>query len=499
MPKRMRTLVAIAVTLGTLIGAAPAMAVNFEPGAGTYTVDTTTLSLTGPGTAITGTDQGGVAVFSFDNVSIPSTATIEVEGTRPFKLVASGTLTVAGLIDGSGFSASDFVAGPNPGGPGGGAGGASFIGPGSGPGGGGVASNRFNGGGGGGFGGVGARGGIKPGDTGSAGGGGAAYGDLNAVLQGGSGGGGASESSAVGGGGGGGAIALFGATVTITASGGVAADGGDGATGGDGASGGGSGGGILVRGDVVQVAGVLSAAGGDGGAGGCCGDGGGGGGGRVALQGQSLTANGPIDVLGGISGVASTGIFTSGGASPDPTGAPGVVTKIQAPSVSTGIATAVSSSGATLNGAVGPGSSATTYRFEFGTTTAYGSRVPASDAFAGADAGTHAVAQAVSGLTPNTTYHFRIVATNALGFVTAGTDQTFTTAPICKVPKVKGKKVRAARKAIKKANCKVGKVKKVFSSKVKKGRVVSQRPKAGKTGPAGMKVKLKVSKGEKPS
>ena len=67
--------------------------------------------------------------------------------------------------------------------------------------------------------------------------------------------------------------------------------------------------------------------------------------------------------------------------------------------------------------------------------------------------------------------------------------------PQCVVPKVKGKKLAAAKRAIKKANCSVGRVTKAFSAKVKKGRVISQKPAPGKKLPYHAKVKLKVSKG----
>src|SRR5262249_56149000 len=43
----------------------------------------------------------------------------------------------------------------------------------------------------------------------------------------------------------------------------------------------------------------------------------------------------------------------------------------------------------------------------------------------------------------------------------------------CVVPKVKGKTLTAAKRAIRKAGCSVGKVTKAFSGKVKKGRVIS--------------------------
>jgi hypothetical protein len=68
---------------------------------------------------------------------------------------------------------------------------------------------------------------------------------------------------------------------------------------------------------------------------------------------------------------------------------------------------------------------------------------------------------------------------------------------LCVVPKVKGKTVRAAKRAIKRAHCSVGKVTRVFSAKVKKGRVVSPKPRAGRKLAPGAKVRLEVSKGKK--
>jgi hypothetical protein len=96
------------------------------------------------------------------------------------------------------------------------------------------------------------------------------------------------------------------------------------------------------------------------------------------------------------------------------------------PTAVTAAASDVSLTGATLNGSVNPQLEATTYRFEYGTDTGYGSVVPASDAAVGSDGTSHAVSQAISGLTPSTTYHFRVVATNSAG-TRRGADETFTT------------------------------------------------------------------------
>jgi alpha-tubulin suppressor-like RCC1 family protein len=65
----------------------------------------------------------------------------------------------------------------------------------------------------------------------------------------------------------------------------------------------------------------------------------------------------------------------------------------------------------------------------------------------------------------------------------------------CVVPKVTGKKLAAAKRAIGKAHCAVGKVTKVSSKRVKKGRVISQKPKPSTTRPAAWQVALRVSKG----
>jgi hypothetical protein len=89
-------------------------------------------------------------------------------------------------------------------------------------------------------------------------------------------------------------------------------------------------------------------------------------------------------------------------------------------------ATMVTGTGATLNATVNPNQSATSYHFEYGTTAAYGAQVPADDAPAGSDAGDHAVSQQISGLEANTTYHYRVVASNEAGS-THGEDRTFTT------------------------------------------------------------------------
>ncbi len=91
----------------------------------------------------------------------------------------------------------------------------------------------------------------------------------------------------------------------------------------------------------------------------------------------------------------------------------------------TGAATKVTNTGATLNGTVNPNNETTTYYFKYGPTTGYGSQTPNKSA-----TGTKVkpASAAVTGLAPNTTYHFQLVATNASG-TTTGADMTFTTGP----------------------------------------------------------------------
>ena len=67
--------------------------------------------------------------------------------------------------------------------------------------------------------------------------------------------------------------------------------------------------------------------------------------------------------------------------------------------------------------------------------------------------------------------------------------------PPCLVPTLKGRPVRAAKRAIVAYDCSVGKVKRATSASVKRGRVISQRPRAGTRLERGAKINLVVSSG----
>jgi hypothetical protein len=82
-----------------------------------------------------------------------------------------------------------------------------------------------------------------------------------------------------------------------------------------------------------------------------------------------------------------------------------------------------------LRGSIDPNGSATSYRFEYGPEGgSFGNHIPVPDASAGSANTASIVVQQLTGLVPNTAYHYRVVATNASG-ATAGAAVAFRTAP----------------------------------------------------------------------
>jgi hypothetical protein len=106
----------------------------------------------------------------------------------------------------------------------------------------------------------------------------------------------------------------------------------------------------------------------------------------------------------------------------------GTFTVALAPEVATTAATSVTTSGATLNAGINPNNAATTAQFQYGLTTSYGSTATITLSPNNGTASQN-VSGTITGLTPNTTYHFRAVATNGVGG-TVGSDLTFTTAAL---------------------------------------------------------------------
>ena len=95
----------------------------------------------------------------------------------------------------------------------------------------------------------------------------------------------------------------------------------------------------------------------------------------------------------------------------------------------TGEASDLTSTTVTLNGTVNDGGASTTVTFQYGTTTSYGSSVAATTPTGGtiaAGTGSTAVSVGLTGLSPVTTYHFRVTATSTT--TVYGGDEKFTTA-----------------------------------------------------------------------
>jgi hypothetical protein len=94
-------------------------------------------------------------------------------------------------------------------------------------------------------------------------------------------------------------------------------------------------------------------------------------------------------------------------------------------------ASVVTSVSSTLNALIDPDNVATTYYFQYGTSVAYGSSVPAAPGLAvGSGKGDVAESVHVQGLTPGTVYHYRVVALAEVGgepLTVEGPDQTFAT------------------------------------------------------------------------
>ncbi len=94
--------------------------------------------------------------------------------------------------------------------------------------------------------------------------------------------------------------------------------------------------------------------------------------------------------------------------------------------VETGRAAQLKRTEATLTATINPGGKATSYTFEYGTTTSFGTSLPATPKAIGSGSSPVAVSQYLDGLKAETTYYYRVVATTE-GSTTYGQTRHFTT------------------------------------------------------------------------
>jgi hypothetical protein len=247
-------------------GSAPTTTLN----CGITTVDTTTTPATLTnwcGTAPTPVVQGAYAVIPLNGLTIPSTHTLRVIGTRPLIVSVLGNVSIQGTVDANASGATP------------GAGGNQSCGSSTGANGFGNPSSGSGGGGGGGHHTLGGKGGYGDSSSNYGGNGGAARAlPVLSPLTGGCAGGLGGGCTPLGGAGGG--AVQFSVSGTFTASGVLRANGGNGQGGCNdegGASGGGSGGGLLFEAVSLNFTGAtITARGGNGGTGASGGSGGGG-------------------------------------------------------------------------------------------------------------------------------------------------------------------------------------------------------------------------------
>jgi hypothetical protein len=114
---------------------------------------------------------------------------------------------------------------------------------------------------------------------------------------------------------------------------------------------------------------------------------------------------------------------------------------LAAPTIEDESVSEVASDSATLSTKISPGAADTTYRFEYGPTTSYGSRIPQAGGFhTGASIQSVTGGAVVQDLQPETRYHYRVVAENLvtdnLHKQVVGEDRTFITRSIEQVQRL---------------------------------------------------------------
>jgi hypothetical protein len=86
-------------------------------------------------------------------------------------------------------------------------------------------------------------------------------------------------------------------------------------------------------------------------------------------------------------------------------------------------------------------------------------------------------------------------ATNAAGNTSTASVTVTLKAARCKVPKLRGQTLRAAKRSLARSHCGVGKITHAHSAKVRNGRVISSSPRSGGTHRRGTRIRLLLSRG----
>jgi hypothetical protein len=141
---------------------------------------------------------------------------------------------------------------------------------------------------------------------------------------------------------------------------------------------------------------------------------------RTVDRGKTKPPGGDGTDIGSVELPAIVKAGPSGGSQPPSTPPP----KPQISAI-VGPATGVTGAHATLNGKVNTSGLAVTWHFQWGKTTSYGKVTP--NRSIGAGGGTVPVSFQVTGLSPGTVYHYRVVATSSSGQTATSSDATFKT------------------------------------------------------------------------
>lgn len=152
--------------------------------------------------------------------------------------------------------------------------------------------------------------------------------------------------------------------------------------------------------------------------------------------GEIGAGNGPVSVSADVSGLTPGTVYHFRLSSSNANGVNvGLERLVGPPSVDAEAASEVAQQAATIQAQVNPDGVETSYRFEYGTSTAYGTSVPLPPADIGKGEADVSLDAELAELQAGVTYHYRVVAANAAG-TTTGADEQFTSVPPARIDAV---------------------------------------------------------------